>query len=300
MFKFVFDGKYKIRKLFQLGHFFNPNHPNTHNITLKNLDTLTMKDGEVVEALESFKVMMGEDNDDEVFNIPRCGQEDYPDPNLLNKIGSGSWPEPCQKAGITFSLSKSGMPSKYTSTFDTQILAPVIATYAKMGLKIIPYTGSGKANIRVAFISLAGSTIGMAEFNNRSCSDSVFCHLDTGYSPNEFTEAELLCHEMGHNMNLQHTNGGIMHPSLSNKSAFNGWVESDPSYKTLVKFFGGEPIDNLPNPTPGSIVKNLSVKLTPGTVNVSSMELDFNKSEMIIQDSSGKQTKYAFINNLLV
>ncbi len=306
------DDKSKIERLFELGHFFNPKYPNCHNVSAHDLAKLTFKDVVVQEALTSFQYMMGVDlarlgamgpAEEDVFDMPRCGQPDYDHPALLGKVGTGSWPEPCQKAGVTYSLNKSAMPSKFKDTFDTQILAPVIATYAKIGVRLIPHTGTGQANIRIAFVPLLGSTIGLAEFNNRSCNDSVFCHLDTGFAPNEATEADLLCHEMGHNMNLNHTRGGVMNASLSSISEFKGWIPSDPSYNTLVRLFGGEPVDNPnppPPPTPGSITKSLSVTLTPGTVDVASLALNFSAGSLEVKDAAGRITKFVVINNNII
>jgi hypothetical protein len=304
------DDRSKIERLFELGHFFNPKYPNCHNVTVNDLAKLTFNDVVVREALTSFQHMMGIDltrlgemgpSEQDIFEMPRCGHPDYEHPALLAaKVGTGSWPEPCQKAGVTFSLDKSGMPSKFRDTFDEQILKPVIATYAKIGLKLVPYTGTGRANIRVAFVPLLGSTIGLAEFNNRSCGDSVFCHLDTGFAPNEATEADLLCHEMGHNMNLNHTRGGVMNPSLSSKTNFEGWIPSDPSYNTLVRFFGGEPVDNPPGPGPGPTPKNLPVILVPANADVASLELNFTKGELNVKQADGKIVKFVVINNNII
>lgn len=301
------DERAKIERLFELGHFFNPKYPECLNVTAKDLPKLTFNDVVVQQALASFKYMMGVDlqkvedalvDNDDIFNMPRCGHPDFDHPELMNKVGSGSWPEPCQKAGVTYSLDKSGMPSKFKDSFDSQILAPVIASYANVGVKLVPHTGSGRAHIRIAFVPLFGSTIGLAEFNSRNCSDSVFCHLDTNFSPNEATEADLLCHEIGHNMNLNHTRGGVMNASLSSISKFEGWIPSDPSYNTLVRFFGGEPI--TPGPGPGPTPKNLPVIVVPANSDVASLELNFTKSELHVKDKAGKVTKYVVINNSII
>lgn len=270
-----------IHRLFELGHFFNPMGPPPPPNLEENLDNLSIHDAYVVRAIASWQDMMATDMDrlslklhgrrayqDGIigpatlasFEIPRCGHPDYTREDMLGitgigKVGTGSWPEPCQKKGVSFSVAPAGQPAITRDNWP-EILANVVATYNKVGVKLIPHTGSGNANIRVSWRGLAGSTIGLAEFNSRSCSDSVFCYLDTGFNANKFAIMDLLCHEMGHNMNLNHTRGGIMNASLGSVSSFKGWTPDDPSWSTLVRYFGGEPVepDVPPNPPVGDLV----------------------------------------------
>jgi hypothetical protein len=212
---------------------------------------------------------------------PRCGHPDFADPELADvasvsslisagvvedkedaislinmherlfemqkAIGSGSWPMPCQKEGITVSWDTSRAPRE----LDTDKLFDEVAkAYQDIGANVIK--GSGQANIRVWWEVLAGSTIGIAQFNSQRCSDSVFCKLDPGYFPNFMQVGQLLKHEWGHNMNLQHTNGGTMNPSITQATTL-AWTKNDPSYRTLERFFGGEPIDPPDPPEPPPI-----------------------------------------------
>ena len=177
------------------------------------------------------------------MSVPRCGHPDFEDPEFgFRAIGKGSWPEPCQKAGVKVSVDKSKLPSKLKASIDS-IIQRVFKAYAGVGLKLVLVDSD--ANIRVSWRNLAGSTIGLAEFNNESCSDSVFCYLDPSYAPNDQQVVDLLAHEMGHNCNLEHTRGSD--PNVMNSyiltAASDPWSTKDPSYKTLVKYFSGEPID---------------------------------------------------------
>src|SRR5688572_848896 len=99
----------KIERLFELGHFANPEYPNNLNLKFKDLKKLTWTDKIVQDAFLSFEDIMGVPRNlmgdtgpqaQNLFEVPRCGMPDYTNLELLGKIGSGSWPEPCQKGGI--------------------------------------------------------------------------------------------------------------------------------------------------------------------------------------------------------
>jgi hypothetical protein len=304
----------KIQRLFELGHFFNPQFPNGLNVTPKDLPKLTFKDQIVKDALLSFQEMMGVPSilvgdsgplsNVDLFDVPRCGVADYAHPEeLKGKVGTGSWPEPCQKAGVTYRVDKSNMPSKFKDTFDEKIMARVVATYGKVGLRLVPFTGTGKPNIDCDWRFLAGSTIGLTYYNNGHCSDVCPSYLDSSFAPNEAAMCDLITHEWGHACNLNHTRGGIMNPSLGSVSEpWQGWTPSDPSWNTLVRFFGGEPVDPLPNPNPNPdpTPVTLPVVVVPGTMKVASLKLDFNKGELTVKELSGKETVYVVINNNII
>jgi hypothetical protein len=256
-----------VATLWRYGHFHNPDLFEPSEVTEADLPSINLADDRAKRAVQSWQEMMfpaleqlaGERGvaarrDGELdastlasFRLPRCGHPDYAPSDDFGAVGSGSWPEPCQKAGVTFSVVKSGQPAITAAAWD-EILQNVVATYAKVGVKLKPVE-SGQANIRISWRPLRGSTIGLAEFNNRSCSDSVFCYLDTGFNANKYAIMDLLTHELGHTMNLNHTRGGIMSSTLGSVSSFSGWTPSDPSWPTLKRYFGGEPIDP-PGPGP--------------------------------------------------
>lgn len=200
-----------------------------------------------------------------VISFQRCQIPDYfDDPELLSDplvsamslvgAGSGSWPTSCHETGIKVYIDTSNAPS----FIDVDaIFANSRIQYGKVGVKLVRHPTSSGAHIRQSWRVLAGGTIGLAQFNSRSCSDSVFNYRDPGFRGSEITQFNLDLHELGHNHNLSHTNGGIMNPSiLGTKPA---WVEfdasgnityQDVSYSTLVRYFGGKPIDVIPPPPP--------------------------------------------------
>lgn len=254
-----------IHLLWRYGHFRNPAFLSTFGVQESDLPKLTLSHSVVRDAVRSYQDMLGLSLDRltmnhhrrkaihdgeigpatmELFELPRCAMPDYGIGSGVQS-GNGSWPQPCQKAGVTFSVNKASMPSSLSSRIDG-VIAEVVAAYASVGLKLVQVPQIGSANINVKWRPLPGSTIGIAQFNNRSCSNSVFCDLDTGYTGLMF---ELLCHEMGHNCNLEHTRGGIMNPSVLDIEPHT-WSKSDPSYSQLVRFFDGVPI---PGPGPGPV-----------------------------------------------
>lgn len=282
-----------ISRLFELGHFRNPQYPDGFSIKAQDVRKLTLRDKVVADAVASFQSIMILDLEriskekykegasidgivgpatKELLSLKRCGFPDYRDTNAPGKAAivaeaGATWLPSCAKAGISFRLNKTNMPSALRSVFDAQVLQPVISAYGQIGLKLVS-ASTGTPNIAISFRYLSGPTIGLAEFNDGTCGDSVFCYLDTDYSPNAATEASLLAHELGHNCNLEHTRGGIMNPVQYNVNTFDGWVPSDPSYTTLVRWFGGKPIpDEPPVIPPTDIEVSGTVQLTiNGTV----------------------------------
>lgn len=261
-----------IDRLWQLGHFFSPEALAVDKVQEGDLGKLSVDDKVVKAAVRSMQTFMSPVMDhltmklgqpigsytgdvDEptrlLMEVPRCGEPDFHDPDKLKAIGQGSWPQPCQKAGVKVHLNKSRMPSQIQID---AVMADVVAAYAAIGLKLVFVNTAQEANIQVFWTPLIGSTIGIAEFNNGSCSNQVTCKLDTGYAG---YMRSLIAHEMGHNCNLQHTRGGIMNPSITPDPQPFGWHKTDPSYNTLVRFFGGEPIEQPTPPPPPNPDPNL-------------------------------------------
>lgn len=167
-------------------------------------------------------------------------------------IGSGSWPMPCQKEGTYVNWDTTNAPRGLATDRLFEIVAKA---YRDIGWNPVRRTSQNDpTNIRVTWEVLRGSTIGLAQFNSRSCRSNVFCKLDPGYNQNFWQVCGLLQHEMGHNCNLEHTRGGVMNPSITRFGDPIQWSRSDPSFRTLQRFFGGEPIDPGkpdPDPAPG-------------------------------------------------
>jgi hypothetical protein len=301
--------KQYIRTLFELGHFYNPATPNGHNVLVKDLDTLTLNHQLVKDAVRSFQDMGGEvfnqiclkhhgrnasfDGEfgpatNQLFNTPRCGEPDYYKPEVLGQraaIGVGSWPEPCQKAGIKIHINKSKMPSVLVSRW-TDIQKKVFAAYHKIGANVVEVANANEAHITVWWEPLFGSTIGIAQFNSQSCSGKVWCKLDTGYTDMVDT---LWCHELGHNMNLNHTSGGVMNSFIMRVDEL--WATTDPSYKTLVKYFGGQPV--------GPVEPTLELKVVGQQQGTTKVVVDFAQRE-VQATINNMIKKYVLLSNDII
>lgn len=138
-----------------------------------------------------------------------------------------------------------------------------VETYRRVGVAIVEvFTGKdGEHNIHVRGKNIPGSTIGFAYFNDGTCSDHVTCNIDNSYRPNLIGLTRLLCHELGHNMNLQHTfagertHKGIM--GYVGTRLYYGFSEGseqglprDPSHRSLERFFGNVVLERVGTPAP--------------------------------------------------
>jgi hypothetical protein len=170
--------------------------------------------------------------------------------------GSGSWPAGCKpeierqlglsrRHIVTIYYDRSRAPSRWRDN-EAAILKAVYENYMSIGVLHVEVTTAAEADIRVQWRNGAG-WIGLAEFNSRSCSDSVFQYMDPGYTPSNIGYLmQLHAHELGHNHNLQHqrqTSGNVMSPSITlPSSGFRGFVPGDASHSILVRHYGGDPI----------------------------------------------------------
>ncbi len=85
--------------------------------------------------------------------------------------------------------------------------------YWRMNLAILirgPPSRENDANIGMASIYISGGVIGFAYFNDGTCSDHVHNRIDNSWRTGLWGLTDLLAHELGHNMNLDHdfNNGG--------------------------------------------------------------------------------------------
>lgn len=269
---------------FTLGHQWNPllrkrfvNYGPTDWNHLK----ITDDDGQALVA--SFQGMMGVDHEEAVqaahgrgpeydglihegtmrtLMVERCGHRDYEpedgaEPSIL-AAGSGSWRTGCSADHpdlhvVHYHVDDRGSSQKIRGWWDeaSQI---VKEAYAEIGLLWIEVDSPNKAQIRINWESLGGSTIGLAQLppfrDAQNCHIGFFCKFDPKYSPNMIQIATLDAHERGHNCGSGHiTNDPIMHPSI--RQGWNGSFKGTRFGERLQGYFGGVPIPLDPDPGPG-------------------------------------------------
>jgi len=253
-----------IQQLWDLGHFINPAHPT--GVTVADLPNLKLTDAAVKTAIQSYQEFMSADFDRlsnehhgrigvadgeigpatiDLFAIERCG---YPDYTIEAANGTGSWPANCRAEHPnthTFSIQvdKSGMPSFLRETFEPAF-ALVVQAYANMGILFLREDGNSRANTLVTWQRGSG-WIGLAIVpNSPRCGERIWAKFDNRYQPSQLLDqwARLVAHELGHNMGMSHSRGGIMNPSItSGKFTSTAW-RGDPSEPILRRYFGGVPV----------------------------------------------------------
>ena len=249
-----------IQILYDTGHFENPENPT--GVLENELQFLTINDEPVKIAVRSYQnffndqyhtltsgigIADGELNPATVklLELPRCSVSDFV------SSGVGSWPKNCNGTGhaITVRVSKAGMPSFLSSSFE-QAWDLCAASYDNMGLRLIREDTNDNANILMSFERLRGSTIGLAIVGrNQTCRTSIWAKFSPTYNPKDRINqwARLLSHELGHNMGMGHSRGGIMNPSIVSGPYTGTQWRGDPNESILRRYFGGIP--NTP-PTP--------------------------------------------------
>ena len=260
------------KRLFDLGHFRNPAKPT--GVTEADLPGLKLHETPVRIAFDSFRDSMGIDFDrlsneqygrqanttaeiEEVtaklFDVERCG---YPDYSIEAANGSGSWPSGCHPAwknnhAFSIQVNKSGMPSYLQPIFE-QAFDLVRQAYANIGMVFVREDNNDRANTLVTWQRGAG-WIGLAIVpRSPRCGERIWAKFDNRYQPSQLLDqwARLLAHELGHNMGMSHSRGGIMNPSIVGGPFTPTAWRGDPSESILKRYFGGVPVNLGGTPAP--------------------------------------------------
>lgn len=266
--------------LFTTGHFNNPNMP-TGITSVEQLADLSLTSDAVRTAIASYQDFMAEDFQrlsksihnregvadgligpatEKLFQVDRCKCPDYElaIDGSVAEAGSGSWPSGCHSKypnnhAFAIWFDKSRMPSWWKPVFD-ECFTRVKAAYRNIGIVFFETKDKDRANTVVTWERGRG-WIGLAIVpSNPRCGQRIWAKFDTRYRPSSLVDrlSTLLAHEWGHNMGLRHTRGGVMNPSISSKPFGNEQWQGDPSFRTLKRWFGGEPVpggdDTPPSP----------------------------------------------------
>lgn len=210
----------------------------------------------------------------ELFTLDRCACPDYQAAEDVEAAtGNGSWVHSCdtKRPGvhtIRVFIDKDGIPRSNTHAtvpmpaflepvFESKVWPLVVAAYRDIGVDFVRVNEWKDCQIDFGWRIPPGngsSTIGLAIVPGQpqSCSSRIWARFKESYRPGDVVNqwARLVAHELGHNMRLQHTTGGIMNPSiLSGVFTTQAW-RGDPSYGILARYFGGLPVEITDPDTP--------------------------------------------------
>lgn len=195
------------------------------------------------------------------MSLPRCA---CPDNDAFEPlVGTGGW-QNCHGAdGMHHAIvlvDPRNKPSFLESLFE-DILRRVQKAYAEIGLlfrfcesqngPIVDLLTGERVTpqgVNIDFTFTRGNGwIGLAivgNGSNQQCASKIWAQFEYRYQPRDIVNewVTLIKHELGHNCGLRHTSGGVMNPGIINGLP-NDWVSSDPSTRTLKKWFGGEPVE---------------------------------------------------------
>jgi hypothetical protein len=272
--------------LFDWGHFRNPaNRSNgaSWNVQREDVEFLEIHHPAVREAIASYQHFMVSTLDllsfniherpsiadghigpatEILFDVKRCACPDYAvetEQEFFAATGTGSWPAGCypnewpNSHAIKIRFDKSGMRPFLSAVFDSQVWPTVQRVYADIGLMLIREDENTKAHLQASFVKPDDNWIGLAIVpGSTSCSLSIWQRYDRNYQPRNLVPnwVSLLKHEIGHNLNLNHTSGGVMNPGIIDNLPAQWFGVGDPSEPVLRRFFGGEPVGPPPDPGP--------------------------------------------------
>lgn len=266
-----------IRRLWKLGHFFNPAFPLAKIVRQEDIDAgkVSFRDAEVKAAVQSYQSFMLRDlirfgyeeharrvhPDGEVgpatrhlIEMQRCAVPDFAVVEEAQGT-NGNW-KGCHNVGdfhcCLVLVNRNNMPSGLVPQWE-EVKKRTTRAYADIGL-LVKWTEdrSDPWNTELSFVTSSSGWIGLALVQlGLSCStnEREWLKLLASFMNRAPVQdnTSLVMHELGHNTGLQHTSGGVMNPSIV-RNLDNDWI-GDPSEPALRKRYGGQKV-----PIPGDDV----------------------------------------------
>jgi hypothetical protein len=209
---------------------------------------------------EFYELAPGDDADEHVQSamlIPRCAVPDFfPAAEkgeyaaIQGYQGRGYWPISSMAGGVKYFI-ESNVPNK------DSIIEGANRWNRVSGINLVQVVSKSGANIVITFkrIDGGGGTLALGWFPmQNSATQQVEQRLDSSENWTFKFQAEVSCHEFGHNLGWDHKNGNsVMHPYASGQ-----WPEPQPYDIGVAQNYYGKPIeppkpDPLPPVTPPTI-----------------------------------------------
>jgi len=162
----------------------------------------------------------------------RCG---CPDHARASEYGEAraTWPKGCYD-NLLIHVDFAGSP--YPESQLRPAFQDVLDGFMDVcGLGLSFTNDRSQANIVINWQAISGQTIGLGYYPNGTCQLGLRQHLDRSYRATIGFIQQLFAHELGHNLGFEHTNGGLMHPSI--REPWSGIRKTDPTYSRLVKAY---------------------------------------------------------------
>ena len=260
----------------QYGHFRNPAFPGTHEVKHYDYRMLSADDTLARDAIAS--VQMSDSNCDRLchlhhgrgliadgdagpatiayLDVRRCQVPDFAtEGDEFGLSGTGGWLK-CDDTRehdheVVIKFDDRQAPSRWQGYMD-EVKQGAVDISADVGLSVryVDWNSVEDYQSSVEFKRIPGNVIGYYYLPQGSgCRRVPQGALDTSYQPDVEMASLLWIHEgLGHGIALQHTNGGIMNPSLIRSPM--SW-RNDPSWRAIERLYGGEPLDPpAPDPPP--------------------------------------------------
>ena len=242
-----YDRQRFLEFLDRTGHFDNPAHGEAYDVAKDRRTTLEKSDSAYVDAVKSYQesdanvanlvrlmhgrelVVDGDAGDATIAtaNLPRCGVPEFSRDRQEGNAGQG-WPlsgcdpndDGNQRASIRIGIDTRGAPDHWlqdlpfcVETCERMALEMnIAATYTVVAEELNPRD----FEMRITIGGISGPTIGWNYLPQpNTCGQSITGKLDSNYRAGRESKATLCAHEhIGHGCGSDHTNGGVMNPSL--------------------------------------------------------------------------------------
>lgn len=195
----------------------------------------------------------------ELITIDRCAVPDFA-MDAEPAQGSGNW-KGCHGVGnfhaVKVLVKRQNMPQATAQQWE-EIKRRSTRAYAAVGLLVLwTENASDDWNTELTFVTSSSGWIGLAIVGQgRNCSPQsrIWLRLLASFMSRASLadNTSLTIHELGHNVGLGHSSGGVMNPSIV-RNLDNDWL-GDPSESILRRLYGGEPVpipdDGGPKPPP--------------------------------------------------